>query len=134
MSQRNGKNCIVYILLHAIHCRKEMVKIVKCYLIPKKSYDTLSKNAIFLARSYDLLTVCLMPVILLMYYIVGYFVFFAVFVYMTTNKYQLIQYRYFESFLWATEKTLEPQMLTCTAKGVRKNFGGEAAREKVFSR
>ena len=26
-----------------------MVKIFKCYLIPKKSYDTLSKDAIFLA-------------------------------------------------------------------------------------
>ena len=28
-------------------CRKEMVKILKCYLIPKKSYGTLSKGAIF---------------------------------------------------------------------------------------
>ena len=27
-----------------------MLKILKCYLIPKKSYDTLSKGAIFLAN------------------------------------------------------------------------------------
>ena len=32
---------------YAIYCRKEIVKILKCYLIPKKSYDTLSKGAIF---------------------------------------------------------------------------------------
>ena len=38
-------NKIVHI--YAIYCRKEMVKIFKCYLIPKKSYDTLSKGAIF---------------------------------------------------------------------------------------
>ena len=30
-----------------MYCRKEMVKIFKCYLIPKKSYGTLSKDAIF---------------------------------------------------------------------------------------
>ena len=35
---------------YAIYCRKEMVKIFKCYLIPKKSYDTLSKGAIFLGQ------------------------------------------------------------------------------------
>ena len=35
---------------YAIYCRKEMVKIFKCYLIPKKRYDTLSKGAIFLAN------------------------------------------------------------------------------------
>ena len=35
---------------YAIYCRKEMVKIFKCYLIPKKSYNTLSKSAIFLAN------------------------------------------------------------------------------------
>ena len=36
-------------LLHsyAMYCHKEMVKILKCYLIPKKSYGTLSKGAIF---------------------------------------------------------------------------------------
>ena len=33
-----------------MYCRKEMVKILKCYLIPKKSYGTLSKGAIFLAN------------------------------------------------------------------------------------
>ena len=40
---------IFYKILHsyAIYCRKEMVQILKCYLIPKKSYDTLSKGAIF---------------------------------------------------------------------------------------
>ena len=27
-----------------------MVKILKCYLIPKKSYDTLSKGAIFFGQ------------------------------------------------------------------------------------
>ena len=32
---------------YAIYCRKEMVKIFKCYLIPKKS---LSKSAILLAN------------------------------------------------------------------------------------
>ena len=32
---------------HAMYCRKEMVKILKCYLIPKKSYGALSKGAIF---------------------------------------------------------------------------------------
>ena len=39
-------------ILHsnAIYCRKEMVKISKCYLIPKKSYETLSKSAIFLVN------------------------------------------------------------------------------------
>ena len=35
---------------YAIYCRKKMVKIFKCYLIPKKSYDTLSESAIFLAN------------------------------------------------------------------------------------
>ena len=35
---------------YAIYRRKEMVKILKCYLIPKKSYGTLSKGAIFLAN------------------------------------------------------------------------------------
>ena len=33
-----------------MYCRKEMVKILKCCLIPKKSYGTLSKGAIFLAN------------------------------------------------------------------------------------
>ena len=32
---------------YAMYCRKEMVKFLKCYLIPKKSYGTLSKGAIF---------------------------------------------------------------------------------------
>ena len=35
---------------YAIYCRKEMVKIFKCYLIPKKRYDTLSKGAIFFGQ------------------------------------------------------------------------------------
>ena len=35
---------------YAMYCHKEMVKILKCYLIPKKSYDTLSKGTIFLAN------------------------------------------------------------------------------------
>ena len=35
---------------YAIYCRKEMVKIFKCYLIPKKSYDTLSKGAFFFGQ------------------------------------------------------------------------------------
>ena len=35
---------------YAIYCHKEMVKILKCYLIPKKSYDTLSKGAIFFGQ------------------------------------------------------------------------------------
>ena len=35
-----------------MYCRKEMVKILKCYLIPKKSYSTLSKGAIFLANPF----------------------------------------------------------------------------------
>ena len=30
-----------------MYCRKEMVKILKGYLNPKKSYGTLSKGAIF---------------------------------------------------------------------------------------
>ena len=33
-----------------MYCRKEMVKILKCYLISKKSYGTLSKGAIFFAN------------------------------------------------------------------------------------
>ena len=43
---------IFYKILHsyAIYCRKEMVKILKCYLIPKKSYDTLSKGATFFGQ------------------------------------------------------------------------------------
>ena len=32
---------------YAMYCRKEIVKIFKCYLIPKKSYSALSKGAIF---------------------------------------------------------------------------------------
>ena len=36
--------------IYSIYCRKEIVKILKCYFIPKKSYDTLSKGAIFLAN------------------------------------------------------------------------------------
>ena len=38
-----------------MYCRKEMVKIFKCYLIPKKSYGTLSKGAIFFGRPCTLL-------------------------------------------------------------------------------
>ena len=34
-----------------MYCCKEMVKILKCYLIPKKSYGTLSKGAIFFGQS-----------------------------------------------------------------------------------
>ena len=39
-------------ILHSyvIYCHKEMVKTFKCYLIPKKSYDTLSKGQFFLAN------------------------------------------------------------------------------------
>ena len=33
-----------------MYCHTEMVKILKCYFIPKKSYGTLSKSAIFLAN------------------------------------------------------------------------------------
>ena len=33
-----------------MYCRKEMVKILICYLIPKKSYGTLSKDAIFFGQ------------------------------------------------------------------------------------
>ena len=35
---------------YAIYSHKEMVKIFKCYLIPKKSYDTLSNGAIFFSQ------------------------------------------------------------------------------------
>ena len=35
---------------YAMYCRNEMVKILKCYLIPKKSYGTLSKDAIFFGQ------------------------------------------------------------------------------------
>ena len=35
---------------YAMYCRKEMVKILKCYLIPKKSFGTLSKGAIFFGQ------------------------------------------------------------------------------------
>ena len=35
---------------YAMYFRKEMVKILKCYLIPKKSYGTLSKGAIFFGQ------------------------------------------------------------------------------------
>ena len=35
---------------YAMYCRKEMVKILKCYFIPKKSYGTLSKGAIFFGQ------------------------------------------------------------------------------------
>ena len=33
-----------------MYCRKEMVKIFKCYLIPKKSCGTWSKGAIFFGQ------------------------------------------------------------------------------------
>ena len=33
-----------------MYCRKEMVELLKCYLIPKKSYGTLSKGAIFFGQ------------------------------------------------------------------------------------
>ena len=33
-----------------MYYRKEIVKILKCYFVPKKSYGTLSKGAIFLAN------------------------------------------------------------------------------------
>ena len=35
---------------YAMYCRKEMVTILKCYLIPKKSYGTLSKGVIFFGQ------------------------------------------------------------------------------------
>ena len=76
-----------------------------------------------------------MPVILLIcIHIVGYFLFFTVFVYMTTNEYQLIQ-DLFKAFLWATEKTLVLPMLTRTAnQGRTKKLSerGRAAREVNF--
>ena len=39
-------------ILHSyeMYCRKEMVKILNWYLIPKKSYGTLSKGAIFFGQ------------------------------------------------------------------------------------
>ena len=40
---------------YAKYCHKEMVKILKCHLIPKKSYDTLSKGAIFFGQP------CILP-------------------------------------------------------------------------
>ena len=33
-----------------MYCRKEMVKSLKCYLIPKKSYGSLSKVTIFFGQ------------------------------------------------------------------------------------
>ena len=43
---------IINKILHsyAMYCRKEMVKILKCYLIPIKSYGTLSKGAILFGQ------------------------------------------------------------------------------------
>ena len=38
-----------------MYCHKKMVKILKCYLIPKKSYGTLSKGAIFFGQP------CILP-------------------------------------------------------------------------
>ena len=38
-----------------MYCRKNIVKILKCYLIPKKSYGTLSKDAIFFGQP------CILP-------------------------------------------------------------------------
>ena len=35
-----------------MYCRKEMIKILKCYLIAKKSYGTLFKGAIFFGQPY----------------------------------------------------------------------------------
>ena len=35
---------------HALYYRKVTVKILKCYLIPKKSYGTLSEGAIFIGQ------------------------------------------------------------------------------------
>jgi len=35
---------------YAIYCRKEMVIILKGYFISKKSYDTMSKGAIFFGQ------------------------------------------------------------------------------------
>ena len=35
---------------YAIYCREALVKIFKCYLILKKSYDTLSKGATFFGQ------------------------------------------------------------------------------------
>ena len=35
---------------YAMYCRKKMVKSLKYYLIPKKSYGTLSKGAIFFVQ------------------------------------------------------------------------------------
>ena len=37
---------------YAMYCHKEMVKILKRYLIPKKSYGTLSESAIFFGQPY----------------------------------------------------------------------------------
>ena len=35
---------------YAMYYRKETIKILKCYLIPKKSYGTLSKGAKFFGQ------------------------------------------------------------------------------------
>ena len=58
-----------------MYCRKEMVKILKCYLIPKKSYGTLSKDAIFFGQP------CIMarksPFIIAVYSSENYYLFWA---------------------------------------------------------
>ena len=38
---------------YAMYCRKKMVKILNSYLIPKKSYGTLPKGAIFFGQPYS---------------------------------------------------------------------------------
>ena len=35
---------------YAMYCRKEIVKILNCYLIPKKSYGTLSKGVVLFGQ------------------------------------------------------------------------------------
>ena len=37
-----------------MYCRKQIAKILKCYLIPKKSYGTLFKVAIFFGQPCNL--------------------------------------------------------------------------------
>ena len=44
------KICNKILHSYAMYCHKEMTKILKCYFIPKKSYGTLSKGAIFFGQ------------------------------------------------------------------------------------
>ena len=114
-------------LVMAVQFTKYEKKLIKLFIMAEQNFKIIKLN--FKHVSGWLLTYCLFIGVLLDagrdLFVISHFLCCV----MTTNKYQLIR-DLLKAFLRATEKTFVPQMTTCTAKGLRKNFlrGADGAR------